>query len=323
VPFLRIFPLSFAILWRFLLVLPLWIVFYTILSVLAAFGVLELLGSIPVLGIFALFALPLVLMAITYTISVHPYLIGIGIGLRSRGIKTDPSQGRLIKAAIIYGLIESILAYILLVVLFAASILVLKTEVAWASALYVDQIPDPMTALSRQIAFGTLTVLSLLSNIAVMCLRAALLPSFAGAAAGTDPDGRPHSLLDGFGTSFVLMMLTLLLITVISSLIIPFAGDAISYVGLTSILTSQLDQIVLYATSDQAFSFTLRHAMLIVLAILLSIWLFCLQCAGAVLSYECRSKQKPIFPGAPDPEPVATSVDLAELRRSRMPKHHS
>ena len=152
-----------------------------------------------------------------------------------------------------------------------------------------------------------------------MALRAALLPVLASVAAGHNAQGGPHHAFDGFGALFFQMLLILVMITVLSTIIIPFAGNAAEYVGLTSILTGQLSGIVLFVIGEEQVNFTLAHAIMVTAAIVVSIWLFCLQCAGAALNYHGRVTQpsKPVK-GKDEPS-EAGFEDLAALRRSRMP----
>lgn len=315
---LRAFPLSLSILWRFILVLPLWTVFYTVITVISVFGVLSLLASIPIVGLLFLIVAPLLGIVITYIIAIHPYLIGIRIGLRVLGFKAESSQERLLGGAVVYGLVEAIVAFLFLVVITAGFIIVIQTELALSDALDVPQITDPIADLSREIAFGALNVLAVLSSIAVMALRAALLPVLAGVAAGGGSNGRLHTPLGEFGANFASMMGLLLMISAISTVVIPFVGDAFRYVGLTSVLSNQLSDVVLFVVGEKDVAFTLAHALLVLAAIILSIWLFCLQCAGAALSYESRSGQTAKEKQAVAMAQQANSQSIADLRRSRM-----
>ena len=318
---LRSFPLSLSIFWRFLLVLPLWTVFYLVITTFSVFGSLMLIGSNLIVTIFAMIVIPFVMTAIVYIISMHPYLIGIRIGLRVLGFRTDPSQKRLLIGATGYGLLEAIVAFIFTSILFAGSLILLRSEVGLLAALQVDPTVDPIATLSRELAFGAMTVLSFLSAVAVMALRAAILPALANFAAGRSPNGVSYSSVDGFGANFGMMMALLLMITAISAVIIPFAGDAFEYLGLTNVLTNELGDIVLFVFGDKDVSFTMLHAFMVATAILVSIWLFCLQCAGAALSYASRAEQSVSRREVAVQAQQARSEDIGELLRSRMPKH--
>ena len=301
-----------------MLVLPLWTVFYTVITALSVLGIISLLGQIPILGLLSLLLVPLLATAIHYIIAMHPYLVGIRIGLRVLGFKTVSSQERLLGSAIVLGLIEALITFALLVVITAVFILNVQTGMTLSDAADVPQITDPMAELSRRIVYGGLAILSVISSIAVMAVRAALLPVLASAAAGRNETGRLHGPLGEFGASFFTMFGLLLMITAISTVVIPFMGSAVRYVGLTSVLTGQLDNIVLFVIGEKEIAFTLTHALLVVTAIVVSIWLFCLQCAGAALSYERRSTQQAEEIEVAAQAEQASSLDIAELRRSRM-----
>ncbi|WP_162617557.1 hypothetical protein [Yoonia maritima] len=280
-----------------------------------------LIGSNLFVTLLAMIVIPFAITAIVYIISMHPYLIGIRIGLRVLGFRTDPSQKRLLIGATGYGLLEAIVAFIFTSILFAGSLILLRSEVGLLTALQVDPTVDPIATLSRELAFGAITVLSFLSAVAVMALRAAILPALANFAAGRSPNGVSYSSIDGFGSNLITMMALLLMITGISAVIIPFAGDAFGYLGLTNVLTNELGDIVLFVFDDKDVSFTMLHAFMVAAAILVSIWLFCLQCAGAALSYASRAAQSAASRNAAVEAQHARSEDIGALLRSRMQKH--
>lgn len=301
--------------------MPLWVLFYTVITAFTVFGSLMLIGSNMIVTVFALIIFPFATMAIIYILSMHPYLIGIRIGLQVLGFKTDPSQKRLLIGATGYGLLEAIVAFIFTAFLFAGSLILLQSEVGLAAALNVDPTLDPIATLSHELAFGALTLLSFLSAVAVMALRAAILPALASFAAGRSPNRVSYSPVDGFGANFVMMMLLMLMITGISAVIIPFAGDASEYLGLINLLTNELGEVVLFVFGDKDVSFTMLHAFIICGAIIVSVWLFCLQCAGAALSYASRADQSILNRKVAVQAQQARSEDIGELLRSRMQKH--
>lgn len=316
---LRAFPLSISILIRFLLVLPLWAIFYIAITVIAIVSSLQIMATAPIVGIMVLMILSVLAFAISYIISMHPYLIGIRIGLRVLGIETRQSQKRLLAGAVGFGFLEAIVATVLLGIILVGDVLVIQRDFGLLSAIDIDQIPDPVASLSRQISFGVLVVLPILSSIVVMALRAALLPAMANFVVGRDPSGRFRSNLDGFGANFITMMLLMLMITGVSAVVIPLVGDAFQYVGLTTALLDGLSDIVLFAFGEQEMTFTLAHALAVIAALIISIWLFCLQCAGAALSYENRVNAISIGKKLKTKSSLGGHESMAELRRSRMP----
>jgi len=69
---LQTFPLSVAIFWRFMLVLPLWTLFYIFLTAITFYGFFTILIGIPVIGLLLLVLIPVVSKIISYIISMHP-----------------------------------------------------------------------------------------------------------------------------------------------------------------------------------------------------------------------------------------------------------
>ncbi len=316
---LRTLPLSFSILWRFLLVLPLWAVFYIAISLIPLIGSLSLLATVPILGLLGLLILTPIAIAVSCILSVHPYLIGTRIGLQALGIETNTSSKRLLKGSIGFGIFEGIIVFFFSAALAAVAYALVQNGVGSAEAVGGEKITDPVAILSRSVAFGTLTVFTVLSSIVVMALRAAILPALANFAVGRSPRGSLHGLLDGFGEKFITMMLLMLMITAISALAIPFAGDAFQFIGLTNMLSNALNGIIVFALAEREMSITLAHVAIVFGAIILSVWLFCLQCAGAALSYEDRAHQIVLEKQSKEAARRDIPEDMAALRRSRMP----
>lgn len=322
---LRAFPLSLAITWRFLIIIPLWAILYLLMTVLTFWGSFLVIGiavRIPLIGSILVIFLSILSIAFTFLILIHPYLTAIRIGLNVLGVKTEPSEKRLLGAAAGYGLIQWILNLLLLVIIAAVATLFVGSNFHFASLFYGDQLTDPIAYLSQRISFGSLTVLSAISGFAILALRAAMLPVLANVAAGRDPRGRSYTPAHGFGQGFVTMLTILLVMIILSVLIMQFVSDAAGYVGLTNVLTSQLGQAVSFVASDaQDFTFTPKHAALIAIAIFVSVWLFCLQCAAAALNYENRSIQSPEEKQAIIADQQAKSQEIGDLLRSRMQKN--
>lgn len=316
---LRTLPLSISILWRFLLVLPLWAVFYIAISLIPLVGSLSLLNTFPVLALLGLLILTPLSIVVSSILSIHPYLIGIRLGLQTMGIETNKSSKRLLKGSIGFGIFEGLIGFLFSAALFAVFYALLKNGIGSAEAIGAEKITDPIAILSRGAAFGTLTVFSVLSSIAVMALRAAILPALANFTVGRSPRGSLHGLLDGFGEKFITMMLLMLMITGISALAIPIAGDAFQFIGLTNMLSNALNGIVVFALAEREISITLTQTAIAFGAIILSVWLFCLQCAGAALSYENRAREIVLEKESKEAARRDIPEDMAALRRSRMP----
>lgn len=134
------------------------------------FGVLSLLGKLPLLGIIVvgIFA-PLLSLIITSILTLHPYMLGIRIGLRVRGFDVDAPQSRLLGGSIGYGIIEGIFAFILGSALVAAGTMFVGAELLRGDLIDLSRRADPLSSLSQEITLGTLTVLSVLSSLGIRC----------------------------------------------------------------------------------------------------------------------------------------------------------
>ncbi|MEO1640670.1 MAG: hypothetical protein AAFU41_15620 [Pseudomonadota bacterium] len=313
--FLQLFPLSLAILWRFLLVFPAWLILYITLSVLTVFSVFAVLGMIPFIGFYlAAVVSPLVALGINAILTMHPYLVGMNIGLRVLGAKPTRDQGLILRASLGYGLLEMAIAFVFSLAILAFWVLLIEADFSTARWEAANLPADPSATLASQLALGAITILSATAAVVTLLVRAALLPTLASAAAGQSPKGGMHRPFEGFGAMFPLMVLLMLLITALSTFLFPLMSGVSGYIGLTQILTEQLGRFVLFVVGERQLEFTLAHAALIVLAILISVWLFCLQCAGAALAHV---RQVPEPPTVEDRQEL--SADMAALRRARMP----
>lgn len=313
---LRVFPLSFSILWRFLIALPVWVILYIIMTVLSVYGFVALAGVIPAVGWLVGMVLGL---AVSFIITMHPYLLGIHIGLSVLGVRPKTSQTELFGPAIGYGIVEAAVGFVLSGAVLAVWLMAVQGNLDTNAALNAERAKDPVMELSRSLAFGTITIVALISNAVLIALRAALLPVLAGAAAGRSPRGGSHAPFQGFGNSFLSIMAVLLMSIGFCTFVIPYLAGAADYVGLISSLTNGLTEAVLFFSSEQEFSFTVGHAIMVVVVIVLSVWLFCLECAAAALAYQARMRVHPtkaVLAATKN----APSEDISALLKARMPK---
>lgn len=315
---IKILPLSFAVFWRFMLVLPAWALIYILLAATTFYGFLTLIGGIPVVGVFLLIVAPIAASIVSYIISMHPYLIGIRIGLRVLGQPTEPSQHKLMVAAVGYGLVEGLVAALFSLVIFALWLLLMQSGLDDLRIIMQQRVTDPTASLSTQIAFGRYTAMTMISAVCALLLRAALLPVLASAAAGRRPTGGAHRPFDGFGAQLPVMVLLLLMIAALSTVVLPFMGSGAEFLGLTQVLVTKLDSVILFVTGKSQTHITLLHAVIVLGAISTSVWLFALQCAGAALAYAGGGGGRPKPPSSKLP-PIS-SDDISALRRARMQK---
>lgn len=124
--FFRAIPFSFAIQWRYLLVLPVLIV------ALVIFGFLAVMMTL-VVGLISPFFGVMVAVAFGVASSVIPIMVGMRIGLQAKRIRARNSYGGLMIPALGYGLFEGLCILIILVL---------------ASGLYLLATPLTITDLS-------------------------------------------------------------------------------------------------------------------------------------------------------------------------------
>ena len=170
---LRAFPLSLAIAWRFIVTFPLWVIFYVLMSTGLYFALLlsvSIAIAIPVLGAVVAMGVPLIGFALVLVFLIHPYLIATRIGLKVLGVKTEPSEKRLLGAAACYGLVGQILNF-LIVAIITIPFIVLFRDGSFAFALRMSKpILDPISNLSEGIAWGSMTILATLTTTAILAL---------------------------------------------------------------------------------------------------------------------------------------------------------
>lgn len=318
--FSRCSSLTFAIFWRFLLLFPLWLLFYIILVVISFLGLADLAKSIPLLGILLLFVVP---PAISMILIMHPFLIGIRIGLRALGHETRAPEGRIFKIAILFGLFELVMALIFGVLAFGTAILFGFGEMDFQSAVATWQHADPVSGLARLIGLGGIAVLPILGSVIAMAFRAAILPAMAVAVATPPKRFGVWSLFDGVGKNFVVMMAVMTGSVAVSSLAVPALSDTAHHLGLGTLLSESLGSFVFLVSRGAVGHMTLDYAVVLFVTIALSVLLFSLQCAAAALSYEGQGNRvglSRVARAQPDAQPA---VDMAALRRGRMPDHRN
>lgn len=324
--FLRAIPFSFAILWRFAIVLP------VMLLVMVVFGI-----QAAILTVFFGFIAPLfaVLMITAFSIasSVIPTLVGMRVGLQAKGVKPRSSFIKLIFPALGYGLFEALSVLILLV--FALGIYLL------ASPLTVDDLLNyqsggqevfvaNLLAESQTITYAMLIVGGLL----LVSLRTALLVPFAGASVGADPDGRPHTPFMGFGGGFF-SNFALVILSFVGNLLVPAAVMWIMItLGMAGDFAQALGALMVASSFDQVTVLIPDLALPFAIGLILYLFFFSLPCAGAVIYYADEQAaiedSRRAFDAAvtnqeqartqEQPERPAPNQELLELMRSRMPK---
>ena len=308
---LRAFPLSFAILWRFIIVLPFLLIF------LAAYVTFTVVWGF-FFGLISIFFTILLILALTFVMALIPTMVGTRLGLQAKGETVRGNYGGVFKAALGYGAFE---AAARLVLTFGASgLVVLLTPDLTADNFWIVLAGTVEPALNRETSMSGSTIAFLITTLLFAALRAALLPAFAGAAGRGDPGSAFHTPFSGFGSSFIWLFLLIIITYILPFVLIPLGVLGVIEYGLTGPFVDRFLalQPVLMGTQDYAFA--MIDLYVIGGIVIFGLWLFSLQCAGAVLAF---SKRRVTYQAqkAADQEVERLDPDeLRELVRSRMPE---
>lgn len=317
--FLRAFPLSVAILWRYLLVLPILVVALFVFAVIAVIFAL-------LVGFVAPFLMVLFIFAFVLASGVIPVMVGMRVGLQSRDVRPRNSFAGLMLPAIGYGFFEALC--VMIIVAACVSLFVLLTPLGMMDLLALTDADDVVIFSDLYTASPVLTIACIIiGGGLVFALRTALLVPFAGASVGTDADGRSHTPFYGFGDGFWTLFILVIISYVGTTMAVPIAVLMIAPFGIadrlfeaSAGLLEQQGQEV--ATSSQALGSGLRDRVgyeavnvrqaagtavedntgfaeyyavfgtdgliFVGLCIVLFLGFFSLQCAGAVLVYMQR-----------------------------------
>lgn len=314
--FLRAFPFSFAILWRYLLVLPILIVALFVVAFIAVIFAF-------LVGFVAPFLMVMMIFAFALASGVIPVMVGMRVGLQAREIRPRNSFAGLMLPAIGYGFFEALC--VMIIVAACVALFVLLTPLGMLDLMALSSAEDV-------VIFGNLYATSPVLTIAcivvgggmAVALRTALLVPFAGASVGIDADGRSHTPFYGFGDGFFTMLAlvvisyigTAMAVPIVILLIAPF-GIADRLVEAAAGLELQIQEAAastVQATSTGRLSgtagfeavntgpaaaavdnsigiaeyyaaFGTDGLIVVGLSLALFLWFFSLQCAGAVLVF--------------------------------------
>ncbi len=309
---LRAFPLSFAILWRFTLVLPILLIFlavYVTFSVFWGFFV----------GIFSIYLTIVMILAMTFVMALIPTMTGIRLGLQARGETVRGHFGKVFGAAMGYGAFEALLRLIMTFGAAAAVVVLtpsLTTDSFWPVLMQTFS-PSVEGGTTTELRMGTVAFLITLVLFAM--LRAAFLPAYAGAAGCNDPGASFHTPFAGFGNSFASLFILQILVYLIPIILIPAAVYAVITFELTGPFMARAMELQAMALSDAPYEFALIDGMIIAGIIVFALWLFSLQCAGAVLTFIKRGEEQAESDADRPEMQRMPAEELREMVRSRMP----
>lgn len=319
--FLRAIPFSFAILWRYVLVLPILIVALTMLGIM---GFIFMLISALISPIFTI----MIGVALGVGATVVPVMVGMRLGLQSFEIRPKNTYFGVLIHAIGYGLFEAVCVLILIAMgvglYILASPLTFET-LGLMARMNEDQVVGQLTATSPWLTYGMVIA----TGLATMALRACLLVPFAGASIGADPSGRLHTPFYAFGHKFF----NLLILTIVTSIgwaaVVPIAVVICAALGFADSLAISLAELERASTRNIMDIIGLEVVVFAGLCLFLYLWFFSLVCAGGVLSYrslyvDVRQSQQEMDKKLEaqlktDEPPMKNDIDMLDLVRSRMP----
>ncbi len=315
---LRAIPFSFAILWRYLLVLPL------LLAALFLFALVAVIFAI-LFGLFAPFLGVVFALAFGLAAGIIPVLVGLRVGLQGQQVRPRNSYLGLMKPAIGYGFLEGFCGSLLLALCFASFLL--ATPLTTNDLLAMRGAADLVILDSLFQASPALTITCFtIGGTIIIALRAALLVPLAGASVGVDPDGRPHTPFYGFGSGFASNFVLVLLSYIGPAVVFPLLGFLLGALGLVDRLTAVVIALEDVTAFSDLMAVGFDGLIMLLVLLLVFLWFFSLQCAGAVLVFAGRAEDMRKARGewqeaiAEAQEKPMAQTDMRELMRSRMPQ---
>lgn len=317
--FLRAFPFSLSILWRYLIALPALIIALAGFAFIAFILVALAMLVSPFIGI---------LFAVAFAVgsSVIPVMVGLRVGLQSYFVKPRVSYLGMMKPALGYGLFEAVVMVILLA--FSVGAFLLLTPLSLNDFLVMD-VSDEEAMLDQLTAINPTLTWALVGfvGLAGFALRSALLVPFAGASVGADPDGRQHTPFYGFGSGFGAVFALVLISQIGLAFSLPLAFWGLSLAGVAQNAAMQLAEAATYDELSDLAGLGPDALILIGVTLLILLYFFSLQCAGAVLVYMRKrgivgARRKAFDEVMQEEEARAAPMadtDLLALVRSRMP----
>ena len=118
------------------------------------------------------------------------------------------------------------------------------------------------------------------------------------------------------------MLCVMFLTFVMTQAVSLFIRDTTEFVGLTNIIHTKLITSVDVLSVNEPLALNLSRAITLAGLLLFALWLFCLICAGAALSYEEESTVQKSIHKTDTQAPRLSTEDISALRRARMPSQN-
>ncbi|MEL6839567.1 MAG: hypothetical protein AAFP85_09760 [Pseudomonadota bacterium] len=323
---MKSFIFSFAILWRLFVVMPfvtlalmvfaamvvIWLVCVAVFFPSVIFLLSTLVIQFPQIMLLGILAIMIA------TTSVVPLMIGARLGLQAKGVIVKANHASMFLPALGYGAMEALFS--LVVISWGAAIFLMISPLTLAdltslASLATPEAFDAVIEENKSIFVCVLVGVGLI----LMAFRAALLVPFAGASIGLDPDGRKHTPFWGAGTRCLSLTILVMAAYMANFLNAPFLNWVASLMGLDlGLVISRLPVPAGFERVKSPIE-TWQAIVLVVAFMSFSLWLFSLQCAGAVLSYlEIKDR----IDGQPDESDEIERMSQQEMRalwKGRMP----
>lgn len=313
---LKAFPLSFSILWRFALILPIvvvclfWMMFITLLYVMFV----ALISA-------ELLIIAVILLALASS-SIIPLIIGMRLGLKAKGVLPRNSYFGLILPAIGYGIFEG-LCWIF--IFFAgAGVFVLISPMSLADALNVigDRSVGMFAAMEVFVYEESLPALAVMSVtlFLIWAVRAVILAPIAGASIGQDFNGQPHTPFMGIASRFFPLFVLSTVSYIAAAYTTTWLLAIAEMLGKKSWLYTHASQTLAMFDGTAPFSIGWEEGVIIAMVVLFFLWTICLQSAGAVLAYlDLKAAHEVVVAEEEEETLHMKPEEVRALWKSRMP----
>jgi len=297
--FLQAFPLSFSILWRFVLVFPVLVVGLLLYGFLGG-----LIGAL--VGMVLAGAGAIILIAVSASSGIIPILVGARMGFAARQVWPSAGYKKLILPALAYGSTEALAVGLLLIPSSGLLALFAMPDLTDLSQPMDTDALRALTAGNSPLATG-ISGLTIATFFAICAIRACLLVPIASASIGRDPDQSPCTPFRHFGATFW-SQLALVATSYLALTLIYFVVFLILLVtGGIEVITMALVDLAAMIGGTQPWKPIWPLIGLLAGYIVTALWAFSLQCAGGILGYLSLSGP---FTSRAVPPPAAAS-DLA------------
>ncbi len=268
--------------------------------------------------LFPMAAFLVMLAVMSAMMSVVPTMVGARLGLQARGIIVKDGYGKMVLPALGYGLFESLLGIILMSTGFGLFLLISPLSLSDLSQLAEEESQIAMIEAfsgSGEYAWPIILAISMI----MIAVRALLLVPITGASIGKDANGIMHTPFMGAGTRFLSVLCVVILAGVASFCIAPFLALVGEIIGFGDAQIDALKSANKDIDTAMPSISTWQLWVLLALAILSWIWIFCLQCAVAVLAYLDKKREYEEIRNAEVEVKRMAAEEVRGLWKERMP----